>query len=67
MPKGYPDTITCPQCKEGWPAEFICCPMCGTRMRKPKEIFKVGVLDTVAESSRKIMQKAEDLRSGKFV
>lgn len=32
MPKGYPDTVTCPNCGEGWPAEFAYCPNCGAKL-----------------------------------
>ena len=34
MPRGYPDTRTCPNCEEGWPAEFFFCPDCGADMDK---------------------------------
>jgi hypothetical protein len=41
MPRGYPDTRTCPDCKEGWPADFNFCPDCGADMdKKPKKPTK---------------------------
>ena len=41
MPRGYPDTRTCPDCKEGFPTDFNFCPDCGANMyKKPKKPIK---------------------------
>ncbi len=43
MPKGYPETVTCKECGEGWPTDLgLYCPMCGEklpplRIRKQKK------------------------------
>jgi len=41
MPKGYPDTKTCPNCKEGNPAEYSFCPWCGADMNKKSKKSKL--------------------------
>lgn len=44
MPRGYPDTRTCPDCKAWWPADFNYCPECGAdlwRKSKKSKICKV--------------------------
>jgi hypothetical protein len=41
MPRGYPDTITCSNCKEGLPGDmgFSFCPYCGQTIgKKAKKI-----------------------------
>ena len=38
MPRGYPDTVTCPECKEGMPADFSYCPDCGGDLHPRKKI-----------------------------
>jgi rRNA maturation endonuclease Nob1 len=39
MPKGYPDTITCKNCKEGLPGDeaFQFCPYCGQPLFEKKK------------------------------
>ena len=36
MPRGYPDTCTCPNCGSGEPAEYHFCPWCGEELHKKK-------------------------------
>lgn len=41
MPKGYPDTCTCPICGSGESAEYRYCPWCGGELHKKKRPPKV--------------------------
>lgn len=46
MPRGYPDTKTCPNCKEWSPAEYSYCPWCGADLyKKQKKEAKVIKVD----------------------
>lgn len=47
MPKGYPGTLTCKNCGDGWPAEFSFCPTCGAELPIPR------LLKNVIKSSKR--------------
>jgi hypothetical protein len=62
MPRGYPDSLTCPNCKEGQPADFGYCPECGADLHhkeKPiKKTDKVEIKD--ADGSRLILKVGKE-------
>jgi hypothetical protein len=58
MPRGYPDTVTCPDCREGQDAFDCYCSICGADLHhKQKPIVKVNKVEVkVSDGSRLILE-----------
>jgi len=60
MPKGYPNSVTCKNCGDWFPAEYNYCPSCGYELHSIKKVYSpryVQALNPVTKHWVKIDRK----------